>query len=136
MIKMLDGIFGWRFVVWRAAVIFAFICWIVAYFNGAFYGWSGRSGPFSLVIAFATWSFLLLVPVGYIFENFKIAIKLRFVGWLFVLYVAGWVLFFGWCLFDLFHGTGDLISFAFPFSLFYSAPSIPLSLVLCVARRI
>ena len=143
MIAFLDKILGPRFVLWRTLVFLALIVWIIAALNGEFHGWDAKSGPSLLLIDFAIWSFLLLIPVGYIFEHLRAAVKLRYVGWLFALYIVGWVLsfaWFGWQLsvsiyeqswkYFLQHNAGMVVFVSW----IYAAPSIPLCLILLVAR--
>jgi len=91
----LDQIFGYRFKIWRYLVLASVIVYMLASFSGVFQGWADsmtKAGPFFLVTGFALLSFILLIPTGYLFENFKSAIKIKFVGWVYFVFFAGWVL--------------------------------------------
>ena len=144
--KFFGRIFGFRFHVWASLTFLALLIFIVALVLGVFSNHGMvRAGPSVLVVGFAMATFLLLVPFGYLVENFKEAISLRYVGWIYFLYVASVFLLVGygiWLHFSQYISgsvgaleAGGKLFAGMIFLSAYTWLSIPLAVVLAIFRK-
>ncbi len=146
MVELFSRIFGPRFKIWLFLVVLGICIWLTALVSGSFKDWSApRAGPSSLLIGFAYISFFILIPFGYLVEHAKAAVKIKFIGWIYFIYLSGAALivgFFVWSAFGGFIAKGlrqsifweNLIR-VFVVLGVYSAFSLPLSILLAVVRK-
>lgn len=149
MINFFIRLFGPRFQVWLGLLIFAAIAWGFALLTGEFSNWGvgAKNGPGILLTGFAWLSFVLLIPFGYIVEHAKSAVNMKYIGWIYFLYLAGAAWLFGsnaWQIGNLLwaHGMGYgkawelLVSAFFVLSIYASFSALPAILLAIFRKRV
>lgn len=134
LIVFLIKIFGFRLKLWMWLMLAALVVYFSASLSGTFNGWNAKGGPFSLVTLFGLSAFLILIPFGYIVEHKKEAVSLKFIGWIYFLYLSFAFLLVGYLAISVGDDILGSVIRGFIACAFYATLSVPLSIILAIIR--